>query len=185
VELQNRERPVPGFATLVGGSVILDSALSDADCFDPDRTGSLTLRVFHTPGHSPGSICLFLKGEGILFSGDVVPVKGDLPVYDDAVASVGSIRRIREIGGIRVLYSAWDEPRTWGDVRRQIDSGLEYLQEIHRVVLASADAGSADLTDITRTVVATLGLPPQAVNPLLERTFRANLEVRDRNSLTE
>jgi glyoxylase-like metal-dependent hydrolase (beta-lactamase superfamily II) len=38
VELQNRERPVPGFSTLVGGSVTLDHELADGDVIDSDGT---------------------------------------------------------------------------------------------------------------------------------------------------
>lgn len=34
--------------------------------------GGRRLRVFHTPGHSPGGICLFEEERGILFSGDTV-----------------------------------------------------------------------------------------------------------------
>jgi hydroxyacylglutathione hydrolase len=36
------------------------------------------------------------------------------------------------------------------------------------------------MTDLTKKTAAALGLPPQAVNPLLARTFAANLQVRDR-----
>jgi glyoxylase-like metal-dependent hydrolase (beta-lactamase superfamily II) len=32
------------------------------------------LRVIHTPGHTPGSICLYLEGARILFTGDVLQV---------------------------------------------------------------------------------------------------------------
>lgn len=32
--------------------------------------GNRTLVAHHTPGHSPGSLCLYDKGDGILFSGD-------------------------------------------------------------------------------------------------------------------
>lgn len=43
--------------------------------------GDCTLRVIHTPGHSPGSICLL--GDGIVFTGDTLFVGGvgrtDLP----------------------------------------------------------------------------------------------------------
>ena len=55
VELQNRERPVPGFAMLVGGSVHLDHELVDGDCIGPGETQAGEMQVFHTPGHSPGS----------------------------------------------------------------------------------------------------------------------------------
>jgi len=33
---------------------------------------SKMLKVFHTPGHTSGSICLFLKEQGILFTGDTL-----------------------------------------------------------------------------------------------------------------
>jgi glyoxylase-like metal-dependent hydrolase (beta-lactamase superfamily II) len=34
--------------------------------------GGRSLRVLHTPGHSPGSICLLDEEEGLLFTGDTV-----------------------------------------------------------------------------------------------------------------
>ena len=36
------------------------------------RCGGLALEVLHTPGHSPGSVCFFLKESGLLFSGDTL-----------------------------------------------------------------------------------------------------------------
>ncbi len=43
----------------------------------------IELEVFHTPGHSPGSICLYWQKEGILFTGDLFFKEGigrtDLP----------------------------------------------------------------------------------------------------------
>jgi len=44
-----------------------DRLLKDGDTMD---IGSLHFKVLHTPGHSPGSICLL--GEGVLFSGDTL-----------------------------------------------------------------------------------------------------------------
>jgi glyoxylase-like metal-dependent hydrolase (beta-lactamase superfamily II) len=98
VEIQNREHPVPGFATLVGGPVQIDNELMDGDAVEPDETRAGEMQVFYTPGHSAGSISLFLHNEGALFSGDVIPVTGDLPVYDDALLSVRSIKNSKRYG---------------------------------------------------------------------------------------
>jgi glyoxylase-like metal-dependent hydrolase (beta-lactamase superfamily II) len=185
VELQNRERPVPGFQTLVKGPLQIDHELEDGDSIEPDDTRAVDLQVLHTPGHSRGSVSLWMQSEGALFSGDAIPVAGDLPVYDDAVSSARSLHRLRGIAGIRLLLSAWDEPREMKDAYRQMDRGAEYLQKIHATIRSEAGAGVADLTELTRKTAAALGLPPQAVNPLLARTFAANLRVRDRETLTE
>jgi hydroxyacylglutathione hydrolase len=183
IELQCRERPVPGFATLVGGSVQIDNELMDGDSIEPDETRAGEMQVFYTPGHSTGSISLFLHNEGALFSGDAIPVAGDLPVYDDALSSVQSIKKLKAIRGIQVLLSSWDEPRKGDDAYRHMDLALDYLQQIHEAVLASAGDGFPDLIEFTGKAAAVLGLPPQAVTPLLARTFAANLRVRDRKSL--
>ena len=41
---------------------------------DEIAVGGLTFRVIHTPGHTPGGICLL--GEGVLFSGDTLFMDG-------------------------------------------------------------------------------------------------------------
>jgi len=185
VDLQNRERPVPGFASLVGGSVQIDRELADGDIIVPDETRDMNMKVLHTPGHSPGSISLFMQSKGVLFSGDAIPVTGDLPVYDDAIASVRSIKRLRGLAGIRVLLSAWDKPRKGEEAYLQMDRALEYLQKIHEAVVAGSSEGPIDLMELSRKTAASIGLPPQAVNPLLARTFAANLRLRNQKSLLE
>jgi glyoxylase-like metal-dependent hydrolase (beta-lactamase superfamily II) len=183
VDLQNRERPVPGFTTLVGGSVNIDHELNDGDSIEPDDTREGEMQVFSTPGHSAGSISLFMHNEGALFSGDAIPIPGDMPVYDDALLSVRSVNKLKTIRGIRVLLSSWDEPRKNGYAYRQMDLALNYLQHIHEVVLDSADVGNPDLMELTIKSSNALGLLPQAVNPLLTRTFAANLRVREQKNL--
>ena len=57
--------------------------------------GEMMFRVLHTPGHSPGSCCLYDERNGILFSGDFIFRGGigrwDLPGGDRA-AMIQSIR---------------------------------------------------------------------------------------------
>ncbi len=60
--------------------------------------GGITLRVLHTPGHSPGCICLL--GGGVLFSGDTL-FKGSVGRTDFPGGSIGelkaSFRRLLEL----------------------------------------------------------------------------------------
>jgi glyoxylase-like metal-dependent hydrolase (beta-lactamase superfamily II) len=185
VALQNRERPVPGFDRLVSGPVELDRQLADGDRFRPDESPEGELRVIHSPGHSPGSVSLFLEREGALFSGDAVPVPGDLPVYDDACASLQTLRKLRDLAGVRLLLSAWDEPRRDEEAYRQMERADGYLRQIHGAVLAASANGPDDMTRFTRSVAAAIGLPPHAATPLLSRTFSANLRMRDARNLPE
>jgi hydroxyacylglutathione hydrolase len=171
VNLQNQERPVPGFATLTGGSVTVDHELVDGDTIEPDETRAGEMHVFHTPGHSKGSISLFLHREGALFSGDAVPVRGEMLIFDDAVESATSIKRLRGITGIRALLSSWDEPRAGDAAYNQMDRALEYLTMIQKTVLALSRHGITDPLELTRKTVSALGLPPETANPLLSRTF--------------
>ncbi len=51
-------------------AVEVDQLLKDGDTF---KCGAQPLNVLHTPGHSPGSLCLHLPGEAqTLFSGDTL-----------------------------------------------------------------------------------------------------------------
>ncbi len=179
IGLQKRERPVPGFDSLTGGSVKVDHALNDGDTIEPDETGTGEILVIHTPGHSKGSISLFMGREGALFSGDAVPVTGDMPVYDDAAASVKSIKRLRGLTGVKFLLSSWDEPRRGDAAYRQMDKALEYLQKIQDTVRAIARDGVNDPEELTRKTALALGLPPESVNPLLSRTFAASLNTEE------
>ena len=148
---------------------------------------SLSMQVMHTPGHSSGSICLWLPEEGALFSADAVPVPGSMPIYQDILASVRSIQRLRRVQGIKFLLSAWDEPRLNGDAYRVMDEGLGYLQRIHNAVLkvageAGPDTG-LDSMELCRRTLAELGLPDAMANPLVARSFQSSLKLHDQQDL--
>jgi len=46
-----------------------DGLLHDGDEL---TAGGVTLRVLHTPGHSPGGCCLYDEADGVVFSGDTL-----------------------------------------------------------------------------------------------------------------
>jgi glyoxylase-like metal-dependent hydrolase (beta-lactamase superfamily II) len=46
-----------------------DMPLKDGQVFE---AGGASLQVIHTPGHSPGGVCLYWESGGVLFSGDTL-----------------------------------------------------------------------------------------------------------------
>jgi glyoxylase-like metal-dependent hydrolase (beta-lactamase superfamily II) len=184
VELQAKERPVPGFRTLVGGSVKVDQTLKEGDVLHQE--GGLALQVLHTPGHSLGSVSLWLAEDGALFSADAVPIAGDMPIYQDILASVRSLQRLAAIPEIELLLAAWDEPRRGSEAHRIMDEGLQYLQRIHSsaLMVAGANPGISPM-ELCRRTLELLGLPPIMANPLVAASFQASLkeEIRDQQDL--
>ena len=71
--------------------------------------GALTLRVIHTPGHTPGGICLY--GEGQLFTGDTLFVgdsgRTDLPGGHRPTLGA-SIRRLMQLPDATVVWPGHD-----------------------------------------------------------------------------
>lgn len=168
-DLQARERPVPGFRQLVGGSVPVDQVLCDGESILLDH--GVPLQVVHTPGHSAGSVSFWCPSEQVLLTGDAVPLPGDLPIFDDYHTAVESLLRLEKIEA-EWLLSAWDEPRQGAAVRRVLCESLCWLERIREGVLSIHRAGEdKDPMELCRKTVASLGLPPLAVNPIVAKSF--------------
>ncbi|HEX2033345.1 MAG TPA: MBL fold metallo-hydrolase [Chloroflexota bacterium] len=72
-----------------GGPLPLSRELDDGDVVELQ---GVSLRVLHTPGHTPGSICLYLPQPPLLFSGDTL-FAGSFGRYD---LPGGDPHRLRE-----------------------------------------------------------------------------------------
>jgi hydroxyacylglutathione hydrolase len=178
VMLQSIERPIPNIHSLIEGSVNVDIMLNDGDVSDLED--GLSLEVIHTPGHSKGSISPLFPKEGALFSGDALPLAGDVPIYDDVLASIQSIKKLRAIEGIDVLLSSWDDPKKGDIVYNIMDGGLRYLELIRKTVIKiHVEDPSLDPMELCRRVISRFDLPEMAANPLSARSFQANLAARD------
>ena len=61
------------------------------------RVGTLSIRVLHTPGHTPGTCCLLLEKERVLIAGDLI-FKGSVGRWDlpggDRQRLMASLRRV-------------------------------------------------------------------------------------------
>jgi hydroxyacylglutathione hydrolase len=146
----------------------------------------LSLKVIHTPGHSKGSISLFLSEEGALLSGDAMPLAQDMPIYDDPLDSVKSIKKLKAIEGIKVLLAAWDQPREGDQAYKIIDESLLYLQRIHKAVIKIAEEQpSPDSMELCKRVLKEMGAMDAMANPMIARSFQANLKFLDHPDLLQ
>ena len=174
VELQATERPVPNFHSLVEGPVDVDIILEEEDLVDLGE--NITLKVIHTPGHSKGSISLLIEEEKILITGDAVPLKGDLPIYEDIEISVKSIKKLKAIEGTTTLLASWDDPQNGDSVYQIMDDALDYLQSIHESVIKINKINpSLEPMKFCKMVLKDLGIPEVAANPIVAMSFQSNL----------
>ncbi len=121
VACHERERPAlegtgpttaPLFARLFvrRSPVAVDRALRDGDTLGP-------FKVYHVPGHTPGSAAFYHEGRRFLFTGDaVVSARGRLTLASrssnfDPEAAVRAVRRLAELP-VRVVLPGHGHPVT-------------------------------------------------------------------------
>lgn len=63
--------------------------------------GGRTIRVLHTPGHSPGHICLYEEETGYLFSGDLI-YKGKLDIFYPTTNPIEFMQSINKVSKLQV-----------------------------------------------------------------------------------
>lgn len=91
----------------------IDNVLKEGDTL---RTSNFTFTVIHTPGHTPGSICLYEPNKRILISGDTIFENGigrfDLPGgnKDQLVASLEKLLNYN----IQYLFPGHGPPKIGG-----------------------------------------------------------------------
>ena len=79
---------------------------------DTLTVGGLTLRVMETPGHSRGSVCLLVEGQGVIFSGDTL-FRGNCGRCDfpggDYRAMLRALARLGRLEGQYQVYPGHEE----------------------------------------------------------------------------
>jgi len=182
VEQQYAQRPIGNFYDLVGGSVEIDLGLKDGDQVDLGHGN--TLEIFHTPGHSKGSISLLYDKDRALFSGDAVPKPDTVPIYEDVATSIESIKKLKQIEGLEILMASWDDPQFGASVYPSMDAGLQWFQQIHEAVLAeTAGSDVLDPKGLSARVLKRLGFPEIPLVPIVVTSIGAHLKLIDHPDL--
>ena len=174
VEKQYRERPILNFFELVGGAVPVTRELKEGNTVSWEK--GKTIRVLETPGHSLGSISLFFEEEGGLFTGDAIPAVGTIPIYVDPRASIQSIQKLKEVPGVKYLFSSWHEPISENEVSTIMEEGIRYIQKIDEIVndLSKTMPLETSGEELSLRALERLGIKTNKVLPMVRTTFESH-----------
>lgn len=158
---------VARFQEALGGEVVVHRAERDSPLL-PDRVdgwledgavldlGGGQLQVLHTPGHSPGHICLYLPQEKALFSGDHVlgmgttaisPPRGDMAQY------LQSLRRLLEYP-VECLYPGHGPVVT--QPRRKVEELIEHRLARENQILKLLSQGRGRVEELFQDIYSEL-----------------------------
>lgn len=94
---------------------------------DEIELGNRKLKIIHTPGHSPGHICVYEEEKGYLVTGDILyegTIYANYP-STDPVALGKSVRKLAKISKIEKLLPG----------HNRINIPVEYLEKFHKLCI--------------------------------------------------
>lgn len=94
------------------------------------------LQIIHTPGHTPGGICLYEPASKSLFSGDTVFPQGSIGRTDftggNSIKISESIEKLTHLD-VRTMYPGHGDP-TSDNVKRQIELSHRMAKSIFKII---------------------------------------------------
>lgn len=104
---------------------------ADVKLFGGEKTrlGEVDVDFMHTPGHSPGSMCIFM--DNVIFTGDTL-FCGDVGRYDQRGGSFKdlcrSLARLYNLRGDYIVYPGHGEPTALGMERENNENFIEFAK---------------------------------------------------------
>lgn len=175
IDIQWKERPIPGFYSLLSQSITIDHYIKDKDQI-PLESG-LTLEVLETSGHSKESLSFYLKETQTLFTGDAIPVRGDIPIFVSHSKSLETLLKLRNQKQVSQFCPAWDHAYDREQGLQAIEDGYNYLETIQKAAsTVMLEAPNAPEKDRFLMVCGRLSLDSLALNPLFFQSVHAVFE---------
>ena len=109
-----------GYDTLMGPGHMPGQPFSAAPYGETLSVAGMNFEVLSTPGHSRGSVCLYLRSEDTLFSGDTLFKAGfgRMDLHGGSPAQMrDSLRRLFELPPATKVYCGHGAPTTIGEER--------------------------------------------------------------------
>lgn len=154
---------------------LFDETLSDGQILD--LGGKSSLKVMEVPGHRKDMLAFFHQEDGVLISADSIPRPGQVPIYDDVKSTIWSIRRLKNIGNIKVLASSWDDPHKGAEIPRFFSEAKAYVEKVHTAVLKAHGLYGDNPAAVAKAVMPLLDLSVKDYSPQYVRTIAAHLQV--------
>lgn len=146
-----------------------DILLEDGDTVP---VGAARLRVIHTPGHSPGHICLYDEGRRLLFSGDHV-VEGTMtgtvyigPPDGSVVQYLSSLERLRALD-VEMILPGHGRPIL--EPQKKIEEILAHHRMRERQMMEVLRTGEKTADQIAEAIYGGLVAGPMARGAILGR----------------
>jgi glyoxylase-like metal-dependent hydrolase (beta-lactamase superfamily II) len=158
-----------------------DVELEDGASID---LGNRELRIVHLPGHTPGSIGVYLPNEKALFTGDSLQARGTavqyIASYADPDAYAASVRRVLDMDVEHLVpghaFAPFDESHMHAtDVGRFLDVSLAHTLELDDLItgVMRSIGGPAEASTIAAGVCAHFGF--KLTSPMAIGTVEAHL----------
>ncbi|MEK7376394.1 MAG: MBL fold metallo-hydrolase [Candidatus Margulisiibacteriota bacterium] len=112
---------VPKFAGLFGYRAASLESLNYLNDLQQIKIGDMALKIIHTPGHTPGGICVYLEKEKALFTGDTLFFgdhgRVDLPASSGKMM-LDSLKRLLQLPDDVAVYPGHGRSTTIGNERK-------------------------------------------------------------------
>jgi len=175
IELQQKQRPVPGFQNLVDESVSIDDFVEHDQILKLDA--DLTVRISHSPGHSRGSLNIQFIEDKLLFTADSIPVMNDIPNYEDYWDLIKSLRAIQGNTDFDILITSWTSPLGEKDkIIHLLKDAERYLRQLDDSVQHIYTGTEKNPLQFCSKVIKELELPEFYINPIVDKAFRTHIQ---------
>ncbi|MBN1812475.1 MAG: MBL fold metallo-hydrolase [Anaerolineae bacterium] len=136
------------------------------------QLGGRVMRLIHTPGHTPGSIMVYIEDDRVLFASDtVMPVPAIVDGDTDALRA--SLKKVVELP-IENLVQGHGEIILRGEVEVVVNASLKYLDTIEKRV-AKAIKNKKGKESLQRIDIESCGLSRIPLNGLVQQIHVANM----------
>lgn len=164
IDLQYAKCPIPNFYNLAGKSVNIDHTVKDGD--EVSLLGDLKVAVIGTPGHSADE--LSYRVNDMVFIGDAVPVKGDIPIFIDTEKTRNSLAVLENLSGVKRFYPAWDQTYSVEMMKSKIADAKAIVNQLEETVRDIENG--MNISELVDRVCDRLHMPMLKRNPLFART---------------